>query len=222
MENVVSDAPNLPTGTFEYIDENKKRNWKKIIEISLLGVIAAVPLVLSLFKIDYSVQRAYEVVNPAYIGTSSTYEGWSGFISAAKNIILPATKTEDKESTTIEQISITPTTTSTTDSSEQSQMTEQNGSTGASQAQTNYSTQSEEQSASPTVIQQQEQAQEYIYYPKPSSYEEPSSTVTPSVTPAIAACTGKKNGDNCSFIYSGYTINGRCKSFNGHLICVQQ
>lgn len=218
------DLPNLPAGTYEYVDTNKKRNWKKIIEITLVVVIVSVPLVLSLFRVEYSLKRSYAVLDPAAFITKPSYETWGNIITAAKNIILQQTPTPtpvltptptvSTESTPVEPTQAAGDVTNPTQSQEQSQYSPD------SQEQTSSQTQTEEQES--TATQNEEQAanatQEYSY-PSPSTSEEQEDDETSeqtTATSATLACTGKKKNAACSYKSSyGYTIKGQCKTFYG-------
>lgn len=237
-----SDGPGLPPGTFEYVDESKKRNVKRIIEIAIVVVIAAVPLIMSLFKPEYSLQRSYAVLNPASYISGQSSQTWGSIITTAKKIIQPETKTtqENNQVTAPEEENIltnTPTTTQepTISVTEATQETAYPTLTQkqievikeVEEEQQNSKSTEEDPTPSPT--------QSYIFYPStPEVYEqdgedneEPTATPTPTVTPTTlspyAACYGKKKGDKCSYTSSsGKKTEGRCKTtFGGSLICVK-
>ncbi|MBI5452522.1 hypothetical protein HY945_03600 [Candidatus Gottesmanbacteria bacterium] len=212
----------LPPGTYEYVDVKKKRNWKKILEISALVIIVAIPVALSLYRVNYSFQRVYEVINPAYIGTSpSAYQTWGGIFTAAKKLIQPVVAPTQRESAVPTQA---PTIAPAQNTYPTSRPTQSTGGQGTSQPQSQkqfvYPTQ-------PPVDQIVYPTQEIIY---PTATPVPMPTATPIsplptpttgyVNPAVAACYGKSRNDFCSYVSSfGNTVYGKCKTSGNSLIC---
>jgi hypothetical protein len=213
-----SDIPDLPPGTYEFVDTKKKRNWKKISEITAVLIIAAIPAIMSLFKVDYPMERVYEVVNPAYIGTLPVHQNWNSVITKTKELIKSTTESVNKnkisstDNANTEQILITPTLSPSTKPSPTTQPT-QNGI---------------QPTLTPTPIQNQNTT--------PTSYPT-ESPATPTFTPvpeptqsseqqewdqAFVACLGKKSNSRCSyFSANGNKIDGRCKISNsGYLTCI--
>lgn len=210
-----ADNLNLPPGTFEYVD--KKINWKKFFEITGLLIIIAVPLVLSLYRINYSFTRNYQTVNPSDVGPlPSDYQIWGSFISATKKIFVP-------------EAAPTPTTASTqTPTSTPVPYNAPNSQPGQS---TNQGTsQPQNQNYSPYVTYPTD-----VIYPTniptpiPTSTPTPIPTSTPiptptpdtrGVNPAIVACYGKFNDAKCSYQSNGDQVEGRCNYSNGFFMCV--
>ncbi len=215
-----ADNLNLPPGTFEYID--KKINWKKFFEITGLVIIIAVPLVLSVYRINYSFTRNYQTVSPSDVGPlPSDYQIWGSFISATKKIFVP-------EAVPTPTVATTQTPTSTPvpynpSNSQPAQSTNQG--TSQPQNQIYNSPQAPGQIVYPTDI---------IYptntpAPIPTSTPTPIPTSTPvpsptpnttGVNPAIVACYGKYNGANCSYQSNGDHVEGRCGYSNGFFMCI--
>jgi len=222
MQQPPSDLPDLPLGTYEYLDTKKKKKWIIISEIAAVLVIAAVPAILSLFKIDYPLERVYEVVNPAYVGTLPANQNWKSVINSTKEFVQSATETVSKN----------------INSSFNNEKTEQNLNITIT--------------PSPTIQTQQNQAQQEvaptsspdISTSSPTATNTPISTLTPTLTPtstptptaqaeqnnqdqqldeAVYACFGKSYNSHCSYFSSnGQKVEGKCKiSSGGYLICVK-
>jgi hypothetical protein len=199
-----ADNLNLPPGTFEYVD--KKINWKKFLEITGLVIIIAVPLVLSLNRINYTFTRNYQTVSPSDVGPlPSDYQIWGSFISATKKIFVPANVSTPAPTQTH------PTSTPVPNTSQP-------------QNQNNNSTQIPGQIVYPTGT-----------YPTNTPTPIPTATITPiptltpvpsptpnttGVNPAIVACYGKYNDSKCSYQANGDQIEGRCNYSGGFYMCV--
>lgn len=240
-----SDVPGLPPGTFEYVDTSKKRNWLRIIEICAVIIVISIPIVLTLFKKDYSFERTYAVLNPASFVTSPSYSPWSSFVTTAKKIIQPetATKNQENKESNVLTGEMTPTNTPTSSPEPTIAPTKAAKETiypTLSQKQIDYINQIEEQNnqqnnevteeeptPSPTIP--------YIFYPsEPPIYEsdeeeeDAEPTLTPTITPTppsspYVACRDKQIGNKCSYMSNGIQIDGKCKQSNGiYLICVKQ
>lgn len=195
---------NTPKVSIEYITPNPKKKKKLFIEIGVLVVILTIPVVLSFFKIDYSISRVYQVVSPADIGTlPSTYNNWNTVIKAAKKLTQPIVAPNQPTPTP------TPMPTSTSlptnyPTSQQKQNTNQI-----------YETQTEEAEEQTEII---EETEEEIIYPTLT----PTNTPTPGVDAYVVACYDKEVNDKCYYYASEYdiTIHGRCKSYGGTLYCI--
>jgi hypothetical protein len=243
-----SDVPGLPAGTFEYVEETKKRSWKRIIEIAAVVVVAVIPIVISLFKPEYSLTRSYAILNPASYVNGQSSQTWGNFVTTAKKFIQPQSETK-----------------TTTEISNQGNVPGgENNPAGTDNNPTVVPTQPSQEVIYPTLSQDQI---EYIIYnereredginystqpdptasptkippptktptptptktptPTPSSNEgsnsqsNPTATPTPSSSSPYVACEGKKKDDNCSYTSYGHKIDGRCKpTYNNKLICV--
>lgn len=227
-----SDTPGLPPGTFEYVDEHKKRNWKRIIEITIVVIIAAIPLTMSLFKPEYSFEKSYAVLNPASYVSGESYQIWGSIITTAKNIIQPETKPSQEENNQTVLLEVTPTNTPTPTTEPEKEPTQ-------APQEAVYPTLSKEQIEVFTQIEEEPTAyptKSYIFYPtSPASNQEneeekyPTATPTtkPTATPTTsspyAACNGKHKNDKCSYtLPSGNKVEGKCKTaYGGSLICVK-
>lgn len=199
-----SGEPDLPPGTFRYIDNKKK--WIRALEICGIIVVATIPVVLSFYQADYSIARVYQVINPSDIGTlPNAYKTWGGFVKATKQLIQPAA------TPTQVPISLTPV---------------------PSGYPTAQPTQSTNQTSEPQnqefiypnqTFDQTPQAEETTY-PTSSPTPTPTSEPTPTdeyVNPAIAACYGKDEHEKCSYVSPyGYMVQGRCTSLGGSLVCM--
>jgi hypothetical protein len=235
-----SDVPGLPAGTFEYVEETKKRSWKRIIEIAAVVVVAVIPIVISLFKPEYSLTRSYAILNPASYINGQSSQTWGSFVTTAKKFIQPQSETKTTTETSNQGnvpggenspagVDSNPTVVPTQPSQEEIYPTlsqdqieyiiynEQEQDNGI-----NYSTQPDP-TASPTKIPTPTKTPT----PTPSSNEGSNSqsnataTPTPSSTSPYVACDGKKKEDKCSYTYHGYKIDGRCKpTYNNDLICL--
>lgn len=194
------DIPDLPLGSYNYIDN--KKNWKRILEIFGVVLIAAIPVILSFYKINYSVVRIYQAVSPEDIGTlSSSYGTWGGVIKAAKRIIQPVIIAPTQATPTPTPSPTPYPTVQTTNPTYESQTGE-----------IIYPT------ATPIILPTEE-----IIEPSSTPTFTPTPTLTEEyIDPAIAACDGKEKNDRCSYTsQSGNEVHGRCKEFNYiFLVCV--
>ncbi len=253
MENISTppQKPLLVDGppTVEYIET--KRNWKKIFEICAVIIIISIPLILSLFKIDYSVKSAYEVVNPAYVGTSSDYGTWGNIVTVAKKFIQPVIQLTPQPTAT-PTLSPVPPAMRHQQEVQQPQHSEQSvPAQDQNWAQYQYPSQVNDSPLSyPPDVQMQEPTSTPTDIPtsiptptfrptstptptfRPTSTPTPRPTMTPSPAPnndqidvyaAYTACYGKKNNAACSYQSSyGGIVNGKCKtSTEGYLTCGQ-
>lgn len=232
----ISEEPNLPPGTFTYVD--KKKKWKITLEIVGLLIILAIPVTLSLYKVNYRFKHIYEAINPAYIPTSaSPYQTWGGFINAAQKfiqpVIAPIQPTITPTPTPLPTPLPTPIPTAIPvnnlfPNQPPTQSTGQ--SSGAPQSQTQqqfiYPTQPLDQ---PITYPTDTPTPTPTPLPLPTSTPTPtqvpwssgqsSQSVQPPPNPAVVACYGKKNGDNCFYSASDNQVHGQCWTSAGILFC---
>lgn len=205
-----SGEPDLPPGTYEYVE--KKFHWKRIGEIAGIIVIVVISVAASLYKINYPIVRVYQAISPSDINlpTSTYYLG--GFVTAAKKIIQPVLHTRptptppNVPSNTSHEAPL-PTDTSEPLPFQQDTYPTINPDTGND----SNNTQDQFDSSTTTI---------------------PTDTPFPTDTPVlqqeqqiqqnpVAACYGLKNNDNCTYVSNGYTVQGRCRFTYGHnLMCV--
>ncbi|HSA83422.1 MAG TPA: hypothetical protein VLF20_00865 [Patescibacteria group bacterium] len=222
-----SDVPDLPPGSYEFVETSHKRNWKQFFEIVAVVVIAAIPLVLSLFYVNPSFERVYEVINPSYVSTTPSYQNLGGFIMEAKKIFQPGTSNSGS--------TITPTPTVVP--------------TEVPQANSFFPEQSEEEEDYQSEMEQQEiypVHEENYYYSGSTEVPDEEPTMTPTLTPTKTPtmtpspapreeeeddtnnpvssdpCAGKEKNDSCYYTDpSGHIKTGVCKqSWGWSLVCM--
>lgn len=187
------DVPDLPPGTYEFIEVNKKRNWKRIFEIVAVVLIAAIPLLLSIFHVNPTFERVYEVISPAYVTTAVSYRSWGGLIMEARKLFEPAS---------VVQTSTIPSPTATPRVPTPTKMPSPTVTPRA---------------PTPTKIPLPTATPRP---PTPTRTPTPTLTITPTPEPSNP-CKNKKIGQFCSYYdASGTVVFGKCQDVDGIRTCI--